>query len=142
MERMRPSWPETWMNVACEIAKRSTDPRLKVCAIVVSEDNTSVLGLGYNGGPKGLYNDPLSLEPGQSEFTHAEANCLVHCPYHYPLKKHMYVTHSPCRDCCRLIINAGISRVVYGETYRDTSGLDMLREGGVEVLTIEAASAR
>ncbi len=135
----RPSWPQTWMDVAHVISKRSPDPRLKVAAIVVPEDNTGILAQGYNGGPKGLYNAPVSTEPGKSGFIHAEANCLIKCPYHFPLKKHMYVTHSPCPECCRLIVNAGISRVVYDVPYRDLSGLDMLKQAGVEVMTLEEA---
>ncbi len=132
----RPGWPETWMNVARVISKRSPDFRLKVAAIVVPEDNTGILAQGYNGGPKGLYNEAQSIEPGRSGFIHAEANCLIKCPYHFPLKKHMYVTHSPCPECSRLIINAGISRVVYDVPYRDTSGLDLLKSAGIEVMTL------
>lgn len=133
----RPTWPQTWMDVAKVIANRSPDPRLKVAAIVVPEDNTGILAQGYNGGPKGLYNEPLSQEPGKSGFIHAEANCLIKCPYHFPLKKHMYVTHSPCPECCRLIVNAGIARVVYDVPYRDQSGLEMLKKAGLEVMTLE-----
>lgn len=135
----RPSWPQTWMDVAKVISLRSPDPRLKVAAIVVPEDNTGILAQGYNGGPKGLYNEPVSMEPGQSGFIHAEENCLIKCPYHFPLKKHMYVTHSPCPECSRLIINAGISRVVYDVPYRDMSGMVMLQKAGIEVMTLEQA---
>ncbi len=135
----RPSWPKTWMDVAKVVSKRSPDFRLKVAAIIVPEDNTGILAQGYNGGPKGLYNEAQSTEPGKSGFIHAEANCLIKCPYHFPLKKHMYVTHSPCPECSRLIINAGISRVVYDVPYRDTSGLDVLKSAGIEVMTLDEA---
>lgn len=137
---MRATWPDTWMSIARLLAeKRSCDSRLKVCAIVVPDDNTSILALGYNGGPKGMYNEPVSVEPGMSAFIHAEANCLIKCPFHFPKKKIMYVTHSPCLDCVRLIINADISRVVYGELYRDPSGLEILRNAGVETFSIDEA---
>lgn len=135
----RPAWPQTWMDVAKVLSRRSPDPRLKVAAIVVPEDNTGILAQGFNGGPKGLYNKPVSMEPGKSGFIHAEANCLIKCPYHFPLKKHMYVTHSPCPECCRLIVNAGISRVVYDVPYRDQSGIEMLKEAGLDVMTLEEA---
>lgn len=136
----RKTWPETWMTVATTIAdSRSTSPTLKVCALVVPEDNTGILALGYNGGPKGLYNEPVSLEPGKSEFIHAEANALIKCPYHFLKKKHMYVTHSPCPSCARLIVNADISRVVYGVLYRDEAGLTLLRDAGVEVYSLTEA---
>ena len=123
------------MRTAFLIAdSRSSDPRLKVCAIIVPEDNTGILALGYNGTAKGLSNEPDSLVPGQSGMIHAEQNCLIKCPFHYPVAKHMYVTHSPCLQCARLIVNANIRRVVYGQLYRDTSGLDVLRQAGVEVM--------
>ena len=137
----RPSWPETWMTVAREIAKRSYDPRLRVGCVVVPEDNTGILALGYNGNARGLPNEAESLEPGQSGMIHAEQNALVKCPFHYPVAKHIYSTHSMCRQCAKLVINAGIKRVVYGELYRDPSGLDLLRQAGVQVYTVEEASA-
>jgi dCMP deaminase len=135
----RPNWPQVWMDVARQIAARSYDPRLKVCAIMVPEDNTGILALGYNGNAKGLPNEAESLEPGQSGMVHAEVNCLIKAPFHFPLKKHMYVTHSTCRQCAKLVINANVSRVVYGELYRDASGLDLLRSAGIEVCSIEEA---
>lgn len=138
----RPEWPMTWMNVAKIMSERSCDPRLKVGAIVVSEDNTQMLSVGYNGNYKGGPNEHESLEPGLSGFIHAEINALVKCDFNFAKKKHMYVTHSPCRQCAKLIINAEISKVVYGVLYRDPSGIDLLKSVGVEVLSIEEAIAR
>ncbi len=135
----RPSKAEMWMNIAKEIAKQSCDLRLKVCAIVVPEDNAGMLACGYNGNYKGGPNKSESLEPGQSGFIHAEQNCLVKLDFNFPKKKHMYVTHSPCRMCSKLIVNANIARVVYNELYRDTSGLDILKSSGVEVFDISDA---
>jgi len=138
-ERERSSWPETWMNIAWEISHRSYDPRLQVGAIIVSCDNTQVLSVGYNGNYKGGPHVHESTEPGKSGFIHAEANALVKCDFNFAKKKHMYITHSPCRDCTKLIINAEIARVVYGLPYRDTSGVDLLREAGIEVLSLDEA---
>lgn len=135
----RPSWPETWMTVAFTMAERSYDPRLKVGAIVVSADNTQMLSVGYNGNYRGGPHVHESSEPGKSGFIHAEVNSLVKCDFNFPKKKHMYVTHSPCRDCAKLIINAEIARVVYKVPYRDTSGVELLRSAGVEVLSYEEA---
>lgn len=123
------------MDIASTISKRSYDPRLKVGAIVVAGDNTQMLSMGYNGNYKGGPHEHESSEPGGSGFTHAEVNALVKCDYNFHKKKHMYVTHSPCRACSKLIINAEISRVVYLHEYRDTSGLDLLRSAGIEVLS-------
>ena len=137
----RPTWPETWMAVAHTMALRSYDPRLKVGAIVVSFDNTQMLSVGYNGNYKGGPHFHESSEPGKSGFIHAEVNALVKCDFNFPKKKHMYVTHSPCRDCSKLIINAEIARVVYDVPYRDTSGIDLLKANGVEVLSFEESIA-
>lgn len=138
----RPVWPMTWMSVARTMSERSCDPRLKVGAIVVSEDNTQMLSVGYNGNYKGGPNEHESLEPGQSGFIHAEINALVKCDYNFSKKKHMYITHSPCRQCAKLIINAEIAKVIYGELYRDPSGIDLLKSAGIEALSIEEAIAQ
>jgi len=135
----RASWPETWMTVARAIALRSYDPRLQVGAIIVSEDNTQMLSVGYNGNYKGGPNEHESSEPGKSGFIHAEVNSLVKCDFNFAKRKHMYVTHSPCRDCAKLIVNAEIARVVYEIPYRDPSGLDLLRSVGIEVMSVEEA---
>lgn len=113
--------------------ENSPDANLKVAAIVVSEDNAALLALGYNGNAVGMPDVRESEEPGQSNFVHAEANCLIKCVFHYPVPKVMYVTHSPCKMCAKLIVNAGIKRVIYGVEYRDRAGIDLLRECGVVV---------
>lgn len=121
------------MTIARAVAERSYDPRLKVGAIIVSDDNTRLLSLGYNGNYKGGPNVPDSSDPGQSGFVHAEANSLVKCDYNFNRKKIMYLTHSPCAACAKLIVNAGISEVVYGEEYRDLSGIKILESCGIVV---------
>ena len=139
MNKVKISWEEIWMNVAREISRKSYDPRLKVGAIVVAEDNTGVLSVGYNGNYKGGPNEQESSEPGKSGFLHAELNCIVKLDYNFHKKKHMYVTHSPCRDCAKIIINAGISRVIYSIPYRDTSGIELLKSVGIDVYHIDDA---
>jgi len=129
----RPTWHQTWMTIAKSIAERSYDPRLKVGAIIVSDDNTRLLALGYNGNYRGGPNEPDSTNPGQSGFIHAEVNALVKCDYNFNRKKIMYLTHSPCQQCSKLIVNAGITEVVYDIEYRDTSGLSILRTCGIVV---------
>ena len=135
----RPTWPETWMSIARTISNRSYDPRLKVGAIVVSEDNTRMLSVGYNGNYRGGSHVHESSEPGKSGFIHAEVNALVKCDYNFPKKKHLYVTHSPCKECSKLIINADISRVIYEIPYRDPVGIELLRSVGIEVQSLEEA---
>ena len=139
MSGARITWPETWMQVARTMSERSYDPRLRVGAIVVSADNTQMLSVGYNGNYKGGPHEHESPEPGQSGFIHAEVNALVKCDFNFAKPKHMYVTHSPCRACAKLIINAEIKRVIYEVPYRDTSGVDLLKSVGVEVLSLAEA---
>ena len=142
METLRITWPETWMSIAKVVAQRSYDPRLKVGSIVVSADNTQMLSIGYNGNYKGGPHEPESLDVGQSGFIHSEANALIKCDFNFGKKKHMYLTHSPCRACAKLIVNAEIARVVYDVPYRDTSGLEILTSMGIEVFSLEEAIIR
>lgn len=132
----RPTWHATWIAVAKEIAKRSYDQQLQVGAIIVSEDNTRVLSVGYNGNYKGGPNERESTDPGMGGLIHAEINALVKCDFNFSKKKCMYVTHSPCKDCAKLIINAEISKVIYDIPYRDVSGVTLLKSAGVDVFNV------
>jgi dCMP deaminase len=129
----RPSWDEIWMGMAHNISRRSYDPRHQVGAIIVTQDNSQVLSLGYNGNYKGGPNEVESEVPGDSGMLHAEINALLKLDYNNPKQKAMYVTLSPCRMCSKAIINAGVNEVVYDREYRDTSGLEILRSVGVRV---------
>lgn len=139
MESMRPSWPETWMAIARLVAQRSYDPTLKVGSIIVSEDNSQMLSIGYNGNYRGGAHERESETPGQSGFIHAEVNALVKCDFNFHKKKHMYLTHSPCRHCAKLIVNAEISTVIYDIPYRDVSGLEILTSVGIKVFNLSDA---
>lgn len=130
---MRPTWDEVWSSFALSISKRSIDPRFKVGAVVVTEDNTQVLSIGYNGDHAGGPNEVESLEPGQSGCIHAEINALIKLDYNNPKKKKMYVTLSPCKMCAKAIVNSNIVEVIYLESYRDASGLNLLSTSGVKV---------
>lgn len=129
----RPGWDQIWMEMARIISRRSYDPRHQVGAIVVTQDNSQVLSLGYNGNYKGGPNEVESEAPGESGFLHAEINCLLKLDYNNPKQKAMYVTLSPCRMCAKAIVNAGVCEVVYDSEYRDTSGLEILRSAGIRV---------
>jgi dCMP deaminase len=69
---------------------------------------------------------------------HAEINALLKMDYNNPKKKVMYLTLSPCRMCAKAIVNAGIDVLIYNEIYRDSSGIDILKECGVEVRSFNA----
>ena len=129
----RPVWDEIWMGFAQSIARRSYDPRRQVGAVIVTEKNTQVLAIGYNGNYSGGPNEVESVAPGESGMIHAEINALLKCDYNNSSKKIMYVTLSPCKMCAKAMVNGGIGEVVYDAEYRDTSGLDLLRDAGVAV---------
>jgi len=133
---MRPSWNTVWMKFAHLISKRSYDPRYQVGAIVVTEDNTQDMAVGYNGNYWGGPNEVESAIPGESGMLHAEINALLKCDYNDPQRKIMYITLSPCRMCAKAIINAGIDEVIYDELYRDDSGLEILKSAGLDVRKI------
>ena len=119
------------MNFAKSIAARSIDPRFKVGAVVVSADNTQVLSVDYNGDHAGGPNEVESTTPGQSGCIHAEINALIKLDYNNPKNKKMYVTLSPCKMCAKAIVNAGIDEVIYDETYRDDSGINLLKDSKI-----------
>ena len=134
---MRPTWDEIWGNFSKQIAKRSPDPKHKVGAVIVNEENTQVLSIGYNGDQKGGSNTRNSMDVGCSGFIHAEINALIKCDYNDPSVKKMYLTLSPCEICAKAIINAGISEVIYLERYEQSNGIDILIEAGITVRHLE-----
>ena len=134
----RPNWDQTWMEVAHVIALRSYDKRYKVGAVVVSDDNTQLLSLGYNGNYAGGPNEAESEMPGESGFLHAEINALLKLDYNNPKRKKMYLTLSPCQMCAKAVVNAGIDEVIYDEEYRDTRGIEILKSSGVVTRTFSS----
>ena len=130
---LRPSWDQIWMDFAHTISKRSIDPRFQVGSVIVTEDNSQVLAVGYNGDHRGGPNEVESVVPGMSGLLHAEVNCLIKCDFNHPKKKKMYLTLSPCKMCAKAIINGGITEVIYSEEYRDRSGIELLISSGIKV---------
>jgi dCMP deaminase len=129
----RPSWDSVWSDVVFTIAKRSPDPSFKVAAIIVTDDNTQLLSLGYNGDHMGGSNCRESDAPGESGFIHAEVNALIKLDFNSPKRKKMYVSLSPCRMCAKAIVNAKIDEVIYIDKYRDESGVRLLKSAGIKV---------
>ena len=130
---MRPSWDNVWMRTAHIISERSYDPRHQVGAVVVTDDNTQVLAVGYNGNYSGGPNEVESTLPGESGMIHAEINALLKMDYNNPKSKKMYITLSPCKMCAKAVVNAGISEVIYDEAYRDDTGVRLLESCGILV---------
>ena len=115
-------------------AKNSYCTRRQVGAILVKD--RMIISDGYNGTPAGFEN-VCEDESGVTKpyVLHAEANAItkVAKSSNSSLGATLYVTASPCMECAKLIIQAGISRVVYLEEYRITDGVDLLRRAGIQV---------
>ena len=132
-ELNRPSWNKIWMTMAETIALRSHHPTFKVGALIVTADNTQVLSLGYNGNAAGMSNVPQSDKPGCSGLLHAEINALLKLDYNNPKDKVMFLTLSPCSNCAMAVINSGIKKVIYKTKYRDETGINMIKDAGLEI---------
>lgn len=123
MSETRVSWDEYFMNIARAVATRSTCSRKHVGAVVVRDK--VILSTGYNGSIRGLpHCDEAGhqIEDGHCVRTiHAEANAIIQAATHGTRIEDaaIYVTASPCWNCFKMIANAGIKRIVYGEFYRD-----------------------
>jgi dCMP deaminase len=136
----RVSWDRYFMNLAREAARRSTCPRKSVGAIIVRDK--AVLATGYNGSLRGL---PHCTEVGclmENEHcvrtVHAEANALLQAARNGVRidGADIYVTASPCWDCFKLIANAGIGRILYGEFYRDARIHDFAEQAGIHLVDL------
>jgi dCMP deaminase len=136
---VRKHWDQIWSEFASSISDRSCDPKFKVGAVIVTDDNTQVLSVGYNGDQKGGSNQRESEDTGKSGFIHAEVNALIKMDYNNPKRKIMYVTHSPCSVCAKCIINANVSEVVYLNLYKkDTKGIEILKNSNIIVRSLDS----
>jgi dCMP deaminase len=120
------SWDECFMRMAHVIAKRSKDPSTRTGAVVVSEDNV-VVGMGYNGWPRGIANNalPWDREGGLAEtkyayVCHAEENAVYNANSSTKNCK-LYCVLFPCNECAKTIIQNGIREIIYeDDKYHDT----------------------
>jgi dCMP deaminase len=135
---MKTKYKLAHMQAAHLYAGLSTARRLKVGALVVKDDR--IISIGYNGMPTGWDNNcEHELEDGtiktKLEVLHAETNALAKLARSTEsgLDADLFVTHSPCLDCAKLIYQSGIRRVYYANSYRDDSGINFLKASGVEV---------
>ena len=130
-------YDKAYLKMALEWGKLSHCKRRKVGALIVKDK--MIISDGYNGTPTGFDNNCEDDENYTKWYVlHAEANAITKVSSSTQSSEGatLYVTLSPCRDCSKLIFQAGIIRVVYYEEYKDRSGLDFLIEGGVEVTQI------
>jgi dCMP deaminase len=123
MAHHRASWDEYFMNIGREVATRSTCDRKHVGAVIVRDK--TILSTGYNGSVRGLPHcddEDHMMEDGHCVRTiHAEANAIIQAAKNGTRIEGagIYVTASPCWHCFKMIANAGLARIVFGEFYRD-----------------------
>ena len=149
---MKQKWIEAFMDTAERFAQLSSAKRLQVGAVVVKDNR--IISIGYNGMPSGWTNEcekkvytltqPAEFldEDGSSynivtkdEVIHAEANAISKLARSNDsgLGSDMFISHAPCVHCAKLIYGAGISKVYYRNSYRDTDGIDFLTKCNIEV---------
>lgn len=130
---------ERYMRMATIWAENSYCTRRKVGALIVKDK--MIISDGYNGTPAGFENICEDEETGETKpyVLHAEANAItkVACSHNSSMGATIYVTASPCIECAKLIIQAGIKRVVYNQKYRRTDGCALLERANIEVVYIE-----
>lgn len=147
----RLSWDEYFMEMTDVVAKRSTCLRRKVGAIIVKDNQ--ILSTGYNGSPKGITHcgdsiegcmrDKLKIPSGQRHelcmAVHAEQNAIIQCAENGNSTKGatIYVNTSPCSLCLKMIINAGITKIVTRELYPDELSQKILKESNLEIVFLE-----
>jgi dCMP deaminase len=151
---MKEKLKTAYMKTAEIFAELSHARRLHVGAIVVKDDR--IISIGYNGMPAGWDNNCEDIIYAEAdvgddydvvlktrpEVLHAETNCIA------KLAKSndsgdgadLFVTHSPCLDCAKLIYQSGIRRVYFGENYRDDAGIKFLKASGITVEQIQKGS--
>ena len=126
-----------YLRMASIWAENSYCVRRKVGALLVK--NQMIISDGYNGTPSGFENN-CEDEIGKTKpyVLHAEANAItkVAKSNNSSAEATLYVTTSPCMECSKLIIQAGITRIVYDEKYRNTEGLTILKRAGIEIVNI------
>ncbi|NLT72912.1 MAG: dCMP deaminase family protein [Chloroflexi bacterium] len=142
---MRPTWDEYFVGIARLVATRSTCLRRHVGAVIVRDRR--ILTTGYNGPPRGVAHcdvvgclrERLGVPSGQRldicRALHAEQNAIIQAAVHGVSTEGamIYVTHQPCFTCAKMIINAGIERVVYADGYPDELARQILDEARVTV---------
>ncbi len=124
-----------YLRMATEWAKLSHCSRKQVGAPLVKDG--VIISDGYNGTPSGFPNC-CENEQGETHWyvLHAEANAILKVAKstNNAFGSTLYITLSPCKDCCKLILQAGIKRMVYVDAYKDTTAIDFLQNAGVEVV--------
>ena len=146
----RPSWDEYFMQMAQLTAQRSTCLRRKVGAVIVKDKH--IIATGYNGAPRGLKHcvelggclrEKLKIPSGQRHelcrALHAEQNAIIQAATLGQSIEDgtIYITHQPCAICAKMIINAGLKRIVVKEGYPDDLSVEILDEAGLKIVMLD-----
>ncbi len=134
-------YDRAYLRMAIEWAKLSHCKRKQVGSLIVKD--RMIISDGYNGTPTGFEN-PCEDDENTTKWyvLHAEANAIlkVAASTHSCRDATLYLTLSPCKECSKLMHQAGIKRLVYMRKYKDTQGLEFLKKAGVELTQIEDIS--
>ncbi len=140
----RPTWDEYFMKITHLVSERSTCVRRKVGAVIVKDKR--IISTGYNGAPRGLAHcleigcmrEQMEIPSGERHEmcrgAHAEQNAIIQAASSGISMEGatMYCTTAPCSTCAKMIINAGIERLVLGGRYPDKLGEDLIGEAGIK----------
>jgi dCMP deaminase len=149
----RPRWETYFMDITRLVANRSTCTRRAVGAVLVKDRR--VLATGYNGAPShvrhcsevGCLREQMKVPSGERHELcrgiHAEQNAIIQAAFHGVSIKgaSLYCTNQPCSICAKMIINAGISRIIYESGYADPLAIEMLDEAKVELFQLESSQS-
>ena len=131
-------YDRAYLRLALSWAKLSHCNRKQVGAIIVKD--AIIISDGYNGTPAG-FDNCCENEEGETHWyvLHAEANAILKVAKSTNNCKDatLYLTHSPCKDCSKLVLQSGIMRLVYKEAYKDSSGIDFLKCAGLKIKQIQ-----
>ena len=144
----RPDWQTYFIGLAQMVSSRSTCLRRRVGALIVKENR--ILSTGYNGTPTGIRHclergclrDELKIPSGQRHELcrglHAEQNAIIQAAYHGVSIEsgEIYCTNQPCIICAKMIINAGLKKIIIGNSYPDELATEMLDEAGLKVVVL------
>lgn len=130
----RPSFHQIYMDLAYQLAKRSTCQRLQVGTVITSTDYRKVLAVGYNGNASGLNNGCDRDEAGNCGCLHSEENAVINCDSPRQMEKIVFVTHLPCSMCAKRLINlGGVKHIYYGQDYRCKDSIGLLNSVNVGI---------
>ncbi|MDD4170754.1 MAG: cytidine/deoxycytidylate deaminase family protein [Syntrophomonas sp.] len=151
---IRPSWDEYFLELAQLVASRSTCLRRHVGAVLVRKER--IIATGYNGAPRGLghcleigcLREEMDIPSGHRyelcRGVHAEQNAIINAAYYGVSTEDtvLYCTNQPCIICARILINAGISKVVHQGNFNDDLALKFMQEAGIDLVQIPCKEKR